>query len=258
MLEYINSLKNEKIKKIYKDLYSQSKNYVLLQSWVVFLELIKKNIQFEYIFCIQEWYDKHFDVLSNLKTKIIICNEEVIKKLSKVTTPIPFIAICKFKIANFKIKDNKVYTILNDIKDPTNMSNIIRTGVAFDCKEFFISRTSVNLFNSKVVRASMGSWFQIAVNYYDDIYDLIKQLKQKKFELIATTLTGNKQKITEYKPHNKNLAIIVGNESHGLDKKIIDACDTKLFINMKNIDSLNVSSAFAIALFWLTKDLING
>lgn len=257
MIQKITSINNQLIKDLYRKIHIEhSLKMVVIESFKIIKELRQKNHPIKYVFCSQKWFDSNKTFFDKATTQIIITTHEVINKLSFVKSQMDVILIVEYKLNHFSVKPNEHYVILDEIKDPNNMANIIRTCISFNCINIFISNNSVALTNDKVVRGSMGSIFQVNVNYYDDLAMLIKALKQQKFITIATCLDKQAIKLNEFSLPQNNFAFILGNESKGLDAEIIKLCDYKLFINMCNIDSLNVSSAFAIFAFWLTKDLL--
>lgn len=250
MIQKITSINNQLIKNIYHDTHNDNKsNLIVIESFKIVNELAKRNYPIKYVLCTQKWLDKNKTFFDKSKVEIIVCNQEIINKISFVKSELEIILIVELKLDNFSLSPNNYYVILDEIKDPNNMANIIRTCVSFNCLNLYISNNSVSLTNDKVIRGTMGSIFNIKVNYYNDLKKLINELKDNHITTIATCLDRDSIKLNEFKLDTKEFAFILGNESKGLNTNIIDLCDYKIFINMKNIDSLNVSSAFAIIAF---------
>ena len=107
-----------------------------------------------------------------------------------------------------------------------------------------LSNDSVDVYNEKVIRSSMGMLFKTNV-IYADLEDMIKQLKEQKYVIIGTKVDGGKDLNTFSKPDK--YVIIMGNEGNGVKKSILELCDTYLYIPMNNnCESLNVGVATSI------------
>ncbi len=142
--------------------------------------------------------------------------------------------------------------ILDEVKDPGNLATIIRTAVAFGVTHLFISDQSVSLYNDKVLRSTMGTIFNIKVNYYTKLSHVVKELESRGIECIATCLDDKAKPLHQYKPQAKNQAIIMGNESHGLSKEFLGTAKHKCYIEIVNTNSLNVASATSIMLYQMS------
>ena len=237
------SVNNEKIKNIKK---LQTKKYRDLEN--------KYFIESEHL--IQEAYNS--DVLdtlivsenSDFKLDIntIVISESVKKYLSELESPKDVMGICKKKEG--KIKGNRIL-ILDGIQDPGNLGTIIRSSVAFNVDTIILSNDTVDLYNSKVVRASQGMIFKTNI-IKGDLEKLIPFLKEQGYMIYATNLEGG----SDIKNINKNekIAIIMGNEGNGVKKEIFELSDKYIYIKMnENCESLNVGVATSIILYELDK-----
>ncbi len=253
MAQKITSLQNPLIKSLIKQL-TKHDNLMLIESFKVIKEIIdSKKFDIQHIFVLQAWYDQNKNWLSSYQDKVIICPPAIIKKITNIKSINKIVLVIKYHISNFAInKDINKYLILDQIQNPLNMANILRTAIAFDFFHLFISKDSVSLFNEKVIRGNMGSIFKLQINYYDNLLDLISLLQSHGVTIIATCLSKNAHKLHQYQKNLKKMALLFGNESKGLPNEAIELSNEQLFIDIKNIDSLNVSSAFAIFLFWFS------
>lgn len=253
MAQKITSLQNPLIKSLVKKL-AEHNNLMLIESFKVIQEIINShNFNIKHIFVLHAWYDQNKAWLNDYQEQVIICSPEIIKKITNVKSINNIILVIEYHVQNFKInKDIGKYLILDKIQNPLNMANILRTALAFGFFYLFISKDSVSLFNEKVIRGNMGSIFKLQINYYDNLLDLISLLQSHKIRVIATCLSKKSHKLHQFKNHFKNIALLFGNESKGLPSEAIKLSNEQLFIEIKNIDSLNVSSAFSIFLFWFS------
>ena len=188
-------------------------------------------------------------VLDNFQCKmdvpIINVNLKVMKYLSELDTPSKIIGICNKK--NGIICGNKIVA-LDNVQDPGNLGTIIRSCVAFNIDTLILSKECVDLYNSKVIRASQGMLFNLNV-VIDDL-DVLKRLDG--YEIFATKVNGGENLKTLKKPDK--YVIVMGNEGNGVSKKVLDICSRYLYIDMNNkCESLNVGVATSIILYELDK-----
>ena len=171
---------------------------------------------------------------------------KVLNFLATTKTPQPIIGVCQ-KLIHKSLGNNIL--MLDNIQDPGNLGTIIRSSVAFNIDTIILSNDSVDVYNEKVIRSSMGMLFKTNV-IYADLEDMIKQLKEQKYVIIGTKVDGGKDLNTFSKPDK--YVIIMGNEGNGVKKSILELCDTYLYIPMNNnCESLNVGVATSIIAYSL-------
>ena len=237
------SLNNEKIKEIKKlniKKYREIENLFIVEGEHLVLEAYKKGVLKTLI--VEE------NTSFNLDVETMIVTREVIKHITELETPQNIIGICN-KLTEEKI-GNKVL-VLDDIQDPGNLGAIIRSAVAFNIDTIILSNNTVDLYNSKVVRASQGMLFNINI-IRKDIKEIILNLKKENYKILATRVTSGKSLKSIVKTNK--FAIIMGNEGNGVSKDILDISDEYLYIDInKNCESLNVAVATSIILYELDK-----
>lgn len=173
---------------------------------------------------------------------------DVLKYISELETPQKMMGICK-KIESNDI-GNKVL-ILDQIQDPGNLGTIIRSAVAFSFDTIILSNDSVDLYNSKVIRASQGMIFNLNIKRCN-LTNIIPKLKKENYKIFGTRVTGGND-IKSIEKNNK-FAIIMGNEGNGLSLDIQKLCDEFIYIKMnEKCESLNVGVATSIILYELSK-----
>ena len=139
--------------------------------------------------------------------------------------------------------------VLDGIQDPGNAGNIIRTADALGCTGVICLTGTVDLFSDKVVRASMGSIFNIP--FLDNVSrdTFVDACHDNDVIMVATALDklSLKHYMAEY---NSPTAVVFGNEGNGVSKELMEAVDRKVYIPMSGkAESLNVASAAAIVLY---------
>ena len=133
------------------------------------------------------------------------------------------------------------------MQDPGNLGTIIRSSVAFNVDTIVLSDTCVDLYNSKVVRATQGMLFSVNI-IKRDLKKLIPTLKG--YKIYGTKVDGGKSLKSIEKV--KKFAIIMGSEGQGVRSDILDMCSDYIYINMnKSCESLNVAVATSIILYEL-------
>ena len=160
VINVIDSVDNKKIKNLRKlkdKKYRNKKKLYLVEGEHLVLEAYKNNVLKEVLL-----YDFDID-LDVKKTNVSL---QVMKSLSDLTTPNKIIGVCEIK-ENTSIDYNRVL-ILDNVQDPSNLGAIIRSMVAFNYDTLIISNDSVDIYNSKVLRAAQGMIYSVNV-YRKDI-----------------------------------------------------------------------------------------
>lgn len=238
------SIDNKKIKEIKKlnlKKYRDKTNLFLVEGEHLVIEAYKSGYLKELI--LEQDNDLNLDITTNYVTN------NVLKYITNLDTPQSILGICS-KPQNDTIKGNRLL-ILDDVQDPGNLGTIIRSAVAFNVDTIILSSNTVDLYNSKVIRASQGLIFHINIIVMD-LTTTIPKLKNEGYQIIGTKVTNGKSlKSIEKK---KKFAIIMGNEGNGVREDILSLCDEYLYIDMnKNCESLNVGVATSIILYELDK-----
>ena len=137
-----------------------------------------------------------------------------------------------------------VFMCLEDIQDPGNLGTMIRIADAFDFGAVLVTKNTVDAYNDKVIRSSMGSIWRVPVIEFEDSDAMINALHEKSIKIIAAELHGDdlgRAKI------ELPAAYFIGNEGAGLKASTIDQCDIKVKIPMQGkAESLNAASAASI------------
>ena len=141
------------------------------------------------------------------------------------------------------------YTLvaLDSISDPGNLGTILRTCDWFGVNGVFLSNDTVELYNPKVVRSTMGAIFHLPVFSDVELKKLIDTAKSQGVSVIATTLGGGADAFKH--SFNKKSLLIFGSEAHGLSPDILSGTDVRLTIpRFGKGESLNVAAACAALL----------
>ena len=140
--------------------------------------------------------------------------------------------------------------VLDNLQDPGNVGTLLRSALAFNYNQVFISDASVDLYNDKVIRASQGAIFKINIKR-DSLENIYHFLKDERFKIYVTALNNNSVYLEEVK-QSKKMALVLGNEGNGVSEISKKNADEIVKIHMSSkIDSLNVSVAGSIAMYYI-------
>ena len=188
---------------------------------------------------------------NNIET--IEVSRNVIEKISSIPSPQNIIGIASyFNELNTDIDDKII--ILDGVQDPGNAGTIVRNSLAFSYNLVFFSNNSVDIYNSKFIRATQGYFYSLKI-IRGDIINFCHKLIDNDYDIITTYLDDSSIDINKTTPKEK-YALIFGNEGQGVSKEILDISTKKVIINMnKKVDSLNVAVASGIVMFQFSKNL---
>lgn len=239
------SIENNKIKEIKKlnqKKYRDKTNLFLVEGEHLVLEAYKTG-------CLKEVLIEESTIFP-LDVSVSFVTHNILSYISELDTPPNMIGICQKKDMNLEDIGSKILA-LDSIQDPGNLGTIIRSAVAFNVDTILLGKGTVDIYNSKVVRASQGMLFH--VNFVEvDLENYLLNLKKKGFQIIGTKVThGKSLKDIEKK---EKFVIIMGNEGNGMSHNVTEICDSFIYIDMNEAcESLNVGVATSIILYELDK-----
>ena len=254
-MEFINSLDNSTIKKVKK-----LKQRKYREEEKKFLAEGRKFLDFTYtpdLIILKE----NFEDFENITTKLerfdcrkIVVNDKIFKDLTSQENSQGVILVYPYCETNIgKINNNII--VLDKIQDPGNLGTIIRAADAAGFKDIILSKGSVDCYNEKCVRSSMGSIFNMNIVYMEEL-QLIQFLKEKKYKFLVTALENNSIEYTDITLNEKN-AIIFGSEGNGVSDNFLKAADETVIIPIYgSAESLNVAMASGIILYKV-RELMN-
>jgi TrmH family RNA methyltransferase len=180
---------------------------------------------------------------------IYITTDEMMKDIGDTETPQGVAAICEQPIHN--ITQDKLSSILliDAVQDPGNLGTLIRTADAAGIAGVVLGEGTVDVFNSKVLRASQGSIFHLPI-IKGNIGEWINGLKNQNVSVYGTSLEGGVpfQTVVPSQP----FALLVGNEGRGVQKELLSQTEQNLYIPIYGkAESLNVTVAAGVLLYYL-------
>jgi TrmH family RNA methyltransferase len=143
------------------------------------------------------------------------------EQMSSLNSPSPYLAVFHSSDNNIEWDRSRSVMVLDGIADPGNMGTIIRTAEWFGIETILCTPDCVELYNPKVVQATMGSVFRMRVIALSD-EEMARDLKAGDYYIIAADLKGSSIYKFDFK---QKLAIIIGSESHGVRPAIRSMVD---------------------------------
>ena len=247
-MEKITSVNNELVKqtvKLQQKKFRELENKFLLEGFKSISEAHDCGIKIEYVF-VQE--DKT-DIYNFVNDKIIPTTQDVLKKISTTESAPDAVAVGVQKRYKFSgIKNVERALLLENIKDAGNLGTILRTSAAFGADMVVLYGNSVDLYNPKVVRSSVGCLWKVPVIIVKDFDELKNYFGN--FTRIAT-LPRAANFLANFKVQTPFL-VMFGSEADGLSSELIDFATDEVKIEMeKNVESLNLSISCAVVLYKL-------
>lgn len=253
-MDYINSLENNTIKKIKK---LKIKKY--REEEQLFIAEGRKFLDFTFepdMIVFRENYDITKEIklkLEKFQCRKIVVSERVFAQLTSQENSQGVIVVYPYIEGTIHKLQNNII-VLDKIGDPGNLGTIIRVADAAGFKDILLTKGSVDCYNEKVVRSSMGSILNMNIIYMEEV-ELITFLKKENYKIEVTALEKDSVSYTKMKLAEKN-AIVFGSEGNGVSQNFLKICDEKIIIPIYGIaESLNVAMASGIILY-KTKEIL--
>lgn len=229
-----NSLKL--IRKLRQKKFRYKEEKFVIESRKMLEEALQSSVMFDFILLREDIANQvdegkyDFDS-SGLEVKYT--NEILFNEVSEMHTPDGFLAVVKFPKIKNKLEDNIL--LLDGLQDPGNLGTIIRSSEAFNFNHIFLLNT-VDPYNEKTLRASMGSIFRINLHIIDE--EDLDNLK-KSYKFYIADMDGRNYREEDYKG---KVCLVIGNEANGVSEKLFIRADKKIRIPMSGkLESLNAA-----------------
>lgn len=257
--EKIVSQNNPLVKKMAQLLqkkYRQETGYFLVEGLRTVEEAVEAG-QVQSLFYVPEEGERLQKLLHKAAAasiKIYEINSQVLAKISDTTTPQGIVACTKQQRTSLKgmaevaARAAGPLVVVDRLQDPGNLGTLLRTADAVGAAGMIVLAGTVDVFSSKVVRASMGSLFHVPVCGPIDEEELIDWCSKQGIRMAATTLEASRS-IYQADLTGK-LALVIGNEANGVSENLLQQSSLQLHIPMPGkAESLNAAMAAGIILF---------
>ncbi|OUO29943.1 RNA methyltransferase [Eubacterium sp. An3] len=247
----ISSTSNSRIKNIMNLKNSararRQQDCFLVEGPRMFFEVPKERLLEVYV---TEGFEKKYgDRLAGCRYELI--SDAVCRHLSDTRTPQGVTALVKKQetpLEEILARDeNPCLFLLENLQDPGNMGTILRTSEGAGVSGIIINRESVDPYNPKVIRSTMGAIFRMPFVVVDDFEDVLRRLKEAGVRTFAAHLDGEDFYRQDYRG---GCAFFIGNEGNGLSEELAARADGRIRIPMKGqVESLNAAVAATVLMY---------
>ena len=254
-MQVISSKDNELIKHIKKlkdKKYRDENNEYIVEGVKLIEEAVQEKARIKKIIVCEDTtrtYEIPTHVMLEIaKYECVYVTDKIFSSITQVTNPQGVMAIIEKNSENQEIDYTQdIIIALDNVQDPGNLGTILRTVDSIGLNQIIVSKDTVDAFNSKVVRSTMGAIFRVKIIEVENLIQTIKEMRKHHFKLLVTSLqTENSIYDIEF---NKKI-IVIGNESNGVSKEIQDMADEKTKIPMLGkTESLNASVAAGVVMY---------
>lgn len=205
----------------------------------------------EKVYISESLYNKKKQELKLERFSYEVLSNSVFEHVSDTKTPQGILCVVKQKeydVEELLEIEKPHFMVLDNLQDPGNLGTIVRTAEGAGVNAVFLSKESVDIYNPKTIRSTMGSIYRMPVVYVEDLISLLEVFKKKGIKSYAAHLAGkNSYDKEDYKG---GTAILIGNEGNGLRDEVSKAADIWVQIPMQGkVESLNAAIAASILMF---------
>ena len=254
-MQVISSKDNELIKHIKKlkdKKYRDENNEYIVEGVKLIEEAVQEKAKIKKIIVCEDTtrtYEIPTQVMLEIaKYECVYVTDKIFSSITQVTNPQGVMAIIEKNSENQEIDYTQdIIIALDNVQDPGNLGTILRTVDSIGLKQIIVSKDTVDAFNSKVVRSTMGAIFRVKIIEVENLTQAIKEMRKHHFKLMVTSLQ-TKNSIYDI-DFNKKI-IVIGNGANGVSKEIQDMADEKAKIPMLGkTESLNASVAAGVVMY---------
>ncbi len=242
----------KQVRKLHRNKARQKQNLLLIEGTNLIEAACQVDYKLDIIFCTCFWSEKNSKLLSELDRRGVkkrLVSAEVLKAIATTVNPDGVVAIAPRRtIAPPSIEQTQLGVALETLQDPGNLGTIIRTCVAAGVDGLWLGKNSVELDQPKVLRASAGEWFRLAIATHQELSAVVRQHQLQGIQAIATSASSRKN-YWEI-DFNRPSLILMGNEGAGLSSQLLELADEQVKIPLaKGVESLNVAIATALLVY---------
>lgn len=187
------------------------------------------------------------------RTGYEVVADEVFRRMSDTKSPQGILSV--IRQSHYRMCDlvgisveNPLLLILEDIQDPGNLGTMFRAGEAAGISGIVMSGRTVDVYNPKTIRSTMGSVFRVPFLYTDDLHKSIRKIQEKGVRVYAAHLQA--EGLYDSFSYEGGTAFLIGNEGNGLEEETAALADSYLKIPMEGkVESLNAAVASSVLLY---------
>lgn len=193
---------------------------------------------------------------NGISVEFEIVRDDIFRKMSDTQTPQGILCVVKRMDEAFedlireaqRREEPGLYLVLEDIQDPGNLGTMIRAGEGAGVSGIIMSDKTVDVYNPKTIRATMGSIYRVPFCYVSDLHRCIKDLQECDIQVFAAHLKGEES--YDFQDYCRSVAFLIGNEGNGLKDETAELADTYIKIPMLGkVESLNAAIAATLLVY---------
>ncbi len=243
-----NTLVKETIKLQRKSSFRHKQKLFVAEGFRMFGEIPLERLKV--VFALEPHLDEVKKGIESQDIKLYTVTNEILKAMSQEVTPQGVLMWVRIEDGDESPQTvDKDFVIATDcVQDPGNLGTLLRTAEAAGVKRVLLSKGTVDLYNPKVVKATMGAIFRLSIEQDVDLVQSIEKMKAEAYEVIGTHLNGSG---THYEvDYRSSVCVVVGNEGNGMSDLVANACTQLVKIPMNEVaESLNVAMAAGIMMY---------
>lgn len=180
-----------------------------------------------------------------------IMADAVFKAASDTLTPQGVLCIVRRK--NWTLEellevDSPLLLLLENLQDPGNLGTVLRTAEGAGVTGVILSKGSVDLYNPKTIRSTMGSVYRVPTLYAEGLPEVLEILRSRGIRTFAAHLEG--KRFYDQEDYRGGTAFLVGNEGNGLTEELSAKAETLIRIPMEGrLESLNAGVAASLLMY---------
>jgi len=217
----------------------------------MFGEVPKERMEKAYF--AESFFEKNFagapEKLQGISYEVV--QDSVFKVMCDTQTPQGVLCLVKqyhYKLEELLGKEAPLFLVLENLQDPGNLGTMMRTAEGVGVTGVILSKGSVDIYNPKTIRSTMGSIYRVPFLYAEDLQEVLEILRQRGVRSYAAHLEG--KETYDREDYRGGTAFLIGNEGNGLSEELTRAADTYIRIPMEGqLESLNASVAAAILMY---------
>ncbi len=176
---------------------------------------------------------------------------DVFGKMSDTRTPQGILCVIKrpeYKLSRFVEADCPLLLVLEELQDPGNLGTIVRTGEAAGITGIIMSAGTVDIYNPKTIRSTMGSIYRVPFVRVENLPETVDMLRENGIHTYAAHLEG--RRYYDSFSFREGAAFLIGNEGGGLSRELSGKADDMLKIPMEGqVESLNAAVAASLLMY---------
>ncbi len=201
------------------------------------------------LYVTEGFLEKHREKMEGYRYEVI--SDAVCRHLSDTKTPQGIIALVKQSDKSLEeilsIEENPIFMVLENLQDPGNLGTIIRTSEGAGVTAVIMNQQTVDPYNPKVIRSTMGAIFRVPILIVPDLKETVELLKERNISVYAAHLSGKQFYNYDYR---NSCAFLIGNEGNGLTDELSSQATDLIKIPMKGkVESLNAAIASTVLMY---------